>query len=336
VDARVERVRVRPGELVEQGTQILELDTSASRLAVERLDERLAQNTNDRLQARLALEEKLAALGSDIESEKLDLEIARFRLDQQRRLWEDGLIAEDAFKEAEVGTRKAEIELRRLSEAVVAERRLAEARLERLAIDGSILRKERDDARRELELADTGAPAPGVLTSVFEEVGATVQRGQILARIADLEAFRVEARVSDAYGGRLAVGQDVHVLIDGARLGGRVSGILPTVEEGTVRFTVDLDDASNALLRHNLRVEVLVVTGRRQDVLRVPRGPYIRGGGERHAVFVVDQDRALRTDVTIGLAGHEFFEVVAGLDEGDEVIISDVRNYVHARQVRLK
>jgi HlyD family secretion protein len=115
-----------------------------------------------------------------------------------------------------------------------------------------------------------------------------------------------------------------------------VSGILPTVEEGTVRFNVDLDEASHPLLRHNLRVDVLVVTGRRKDVLRVPRGPYIRGGGDRHAVFVVDDDHALRTDVTIGLAGHEFYEVVDGLEEGDEVIISDVRNYIHANRLRLK
>lgn len=336
VDARVESIRVRPGEVVGEGTQILELDTSATRLELERLDERIAQNGNDRLRAGLELAERIADLEAGIESTGLDLEIARFRLDQQRRLWSDGLIAEEVVKAAEVAARKAEIELRRLEEGIVAERRLNEARLERLAMDASILRKERDDARRQLDLADTGAPVAGVLTSVFEEVGATVQRGQILARIADLESFRVEAKVSDAYATRLAVDQEVQVLVDDRRLAGRVSGILPTIEEGTLRFVVDLDDASNALLRHNRRVDVLVVTGRRHDVLKAPRGPWVHGGGDRHPVFVVDHDRALRTDVTIGLAGHEFYEVVSGLDEGDEIIISDVRNYIHAGQLRLR
>jgi HlyD family secretion protein len=336
VDARVERVRLRPGEVVEQGTQILELDTSATRLQIERLDEQLAQNGNDRQQAGLQLEERISSLESGIEAKKLDLEIAKFRLEQHRKLREGGLIAEEAVLEAEVVARKAEIELRRMSQEILAERRLNDARLARLAMDGSILRKERDDVRRQLELADTGAPVAGVLTSVFEEVGATVQRGQVLARIADLESFRVEAKVSDAYAARLAVGQDVHVLVDDARLTARVAGILPTIEEGTVRFNVDLDDASNALLRHNRRVEVLVVTGRRRDVLRAPRGPYIRDGGDRQAVFVVDDDHARRTDVTIGLVGHEFYEVVDGLEEGDEIIVSDVRNYIHAERIRLK
>jgi HlyD family secretion protein len=338
VEARVERVLLKPGQFVEEGTEILELDTSATQLQLDRLEERRAQNNNDRLQRRLELEEKVLELESRIESQRLDLEIARFRLEQKRRLRDDGLIAEAEFKEAEVTVKKAEIELRRLDEEIVAEQRLNEARLERLALDGSILRKERDDARRQLRLANTAAPVAGVLTFVFEEVGATVQRGEVLARIADLESFRVEAKVSDAYAPRLDVGQDVHVLIGDNRLAARVSGILPMIEEGTIGFTVDLADSSHALLRHNLRVDVLVVTGRRADVLKAPRGPYIRGGGDQHRVFVVDSDSgsALRTDVTIGLAGHEFYEVVNGLAEGDEVIISDVRDYLHADQVRLK
>ena len=87
------------------------------------------------------------------------------------------------------------------------------------------------NARRQLDLANTGAPVAGVLTAVFEEVGATVRRGDVLARIADLASFRVEAKVSDAYSARLDLGQDVHVLVDDQRLAARVSGILPTIDE---------------------------------------------------------------------------------------------------------
>jgi len=336
VDARVERVLRRPGDLVSEGTAILELDTSATRLQLERLEERIAQNHNDRLQRRLELEEKLSELESRLESQRLDLEIARFRLEQNEQLRRDGLISEEVFKEAEVAVKKAEIDLRRLTGEVVAERRLNEARLERLALDAGILRKERDDARRQLELANTGAPVAGVLTSVFQEVGATVQRGAVLARIADLESFRIEARVSDAYAPRLAVGQSANVFVDDALLPARVAEILPTIDEGTIGFTVDLIDPSHELLRHNLRVDVYVVTAQRNDVLRAPRGPYIRGGGNEHQVFVVDRDDAVRTDVTIGLVGKEYLEVVGGLAEGDEIIISDVRDYQHAGRLRLK
>lgn len=336
VDARVDRVLLHPGDVVTEGTEILELDTSATRLEVERLEERIAQNHNDRLQRRLELEEKIFELESRLESQRLDLEIARFRLEQNQNLRQDGLISEEVFKEAEIAVKKAEIDLRRLSGEVVAERRLNEARLERLALDAGILRKEWDDARRQLDLANTGAPVAGVLTSVFEEEGATVTRGTVLARIADLESFRIEAKVSDAYAPRLEIGQDVNVFIDDETLAARVAEILPTIEEGTIGFTVDLLDPSHELLRHNLRVDVYVVTSRRDDVLKAPRGPYIRGGGDEHHVFVVDSDDAVRTDVILGLLGKEHCEILDGLKEGDEIIISDVRDYQHAGRLRLR
>jgi HlyD family secretion protein len=83
-------------------------------------------------------------------------------------------------------------------------------------------------------------------------------------------------------------------------------------------------------------VDVLVVTGFRADVLKIPRGPYIRGGGELHEVFVVRGDHAVRTDVRLGLVGYEHYELVAGLAEGDEIIVSDLSRRRHVSRIRLK
>jgi len=336
VDARVERVLFTPGDVVERGSAILELDTAEIRLRLEGLEDQLAQNHNERLQKRLELEETVAALESRIETGRLDLEIARFRLDQKSRLWDDGLVSEETLKEAQVAVKKAEIDLARMTEEIVAQRRLNEARLERLELDARILRNERDEVKRQVELATTSAPVAGVLTSVIREEGTAVHQGDVLARIADLQSFRVEAKVSDAYASRLAVGQDVYVLVDDERLTGTVAQILPTIEQGTAMFNVDLNDPADTHLRHNLRVDVLVVTGRRSDVLKAPRGPYLRGGGQRYPVFVIDDDRARRTEVTVGLVGHDYVEVVDGLAEGDEIILSDMTNYEHAAEIRLR
>jgi HlyD family secretion protein len=336
VDARIERILRQPGELLSEGDSILELDTSGARLQLEKLEEQLAQTENDRAQQELELQDTVDDLQSRIETHGLDLEIARYRLEQSRKLDTEGLISEEKLKEAEVEVKKAAIRLARYEEQIASARRTHEARLERLALDAGILRKERDDARRRLDLATTRSPASGVLTWVVEEAGATVGTGDVLARIADLDSFRVEGSVADAYAGRLEVGRPVRIPVDDEALSGNVVAILPTIESGAVRFTVDLDDPSHRALRHNLRVDILVVTGSRRGVLKAPRGPYIQGGGDRHQVFVVRGDRARRVDIRLGLIGHEFYEVVEGLDEGDEVVLSDMRDYLHAREVRLK
>jgi HlyD family secretion protein len=336
VEARIERILELPGELLKEGDPILELDTAAARLQIERLEEQLAQVENDGVQKKLELEDSLDDLTSRIETGRLDLEIAAYRLEQNRKLDIDGLVPAEKLRESEVELKKATIQLQRLEEQVASARRVHRARLDRLALDASILRKERDDARRRLELATTCAPVSGVLTWVNQEVGATVGVGDVLARIADLDSFRVEASVADAYASRLETGQPVRVLIEKEPLPGRVSAVLPTIESGAVRINVELDDPAHSRLRQNLRVDVLVVTGFRADVLRAPRGPYIQGGGDRHHVFVVNGERVRRTDVRLGLVGHEYYEVVEGLEDGDEIVISDMRNYQHARELRLK
>ena len=336
VEARIERILKLPGELLNEGDPILALDTAAARLKLESLEEKLAQNENDRVQKKLELEDSLDDLTSRIESSRLDLEIAHYRLEQNRKLDVDSLVPMEKLKESEVELKKATIQLQRLEEQVASAGRVHQARLDRLALDAGILRKERDDARRRLELATTRAPVSGVLTWVNQEAGATVGVGDVLARIADLDSFRVEASVADAYASRLETGQPVRVLIGQEPLPGRVSAVLPTIESGAVRINVELDDPAHPGLRHNLRVDVLVVTGFRAGVLKAPRGPYIQGGGDRHQVFVVNADRVRRTEVRLGLIGHEYYEVVEGLEAGDEIVISDMRSYEHAHEVRLK
>ena len=98
---------------------------------------------------------------------------------------------------------------------------------------------------------------------------------------------------------------------------------------------VNLADKSNMLLRSNLRVDVLIVTDHKDRVLRIKKGPFASGEGLRD-VFVIRGDTAIKTPVRFGIVGFEHYEVVQGLLEGDEVIISDMTQYQHLKEVKLK
>src|SRR5262249_26482154 len=133
--------------------------------------------------------------------------------------------------------------------------RTTAAQLAGLALERQTLGKERDEARHQLDLATTRSDQSGVLTWVVPEEGATVRRGDVLARIADLGSFRVEATVSDLHAGELAAGLPVRVKVDGGDLPGRVAAVQPAIENGTVRFTVDLADPGDDRLRDRLRAD---------------------------------------------------------------------------------
>jgi HlyD family secretion protein len=142
--------------------------------------------------------------------------------------------------------------------------------------------------------------------------------------------------VSDVHAGRIRTGMPVMVRIsDALRLQGAVAEVYPTVENGAVRFAVAIDERAHAALRPNLRVDVLVITDRKPSALKVARGPFADGTGTRQ-VFVVRGDRAVRTAATLGVSSFDEIEVLSGLAERDEIIVSDMRDYVHLTEVKLR
>jgi HlyD family secretion protein len=157
----------------------------------------------------------------------------------------------------------------------------------------------------------------------------------VVARIADLSSFRVVATISDVHVAKLSAGMPARVRLDDSTLvDGTIAGIDPRIENGTARFYVDLAQPSHAKLRNNLRVDVFVVTGRRNGALRVRRGAL--GQGEREEVFVVRGDELVRVPAQWGLAGEETIEVTGGLREGDEVVISNMNDYAGVKKLRLE
>ena len=338
LDARVLRILERPGAAVRRGDPVVELDVGESVLALETILKDLEIKDNEQAQARLALDKALTELDSRIELKTLEHASLQARLDGHRQLSTEGLLSRELFRESELAVELSRIELVQLEAERRSTERATDLQLHGLDLQRVSLRKQAGEARRLLDLATTKSDRDGVLTWVLPEEGALVRRGDVIARIADLSSFRVDASVSDVHAGRVRTGLPVIVQVGDDDLAGAIAEVSPTVDNGIIRFTVTLDERSHARLRPNLRADVLVVAARRERVRRVERGPFADGGGAggAHHAFVMRGGRAIRTPVVFGLAGFDAIEVVTGLNEGDEVVISDMRDYLHLEEVKIR
>jgi HlyD family secretion protein len=336
LDARVLRILKRPGDPLKAGDPLLLLDASESVLSVEKLAKDLALKDNMQTQTRLALQKSMLDIEGRFNAKRLDLDSLRADLADSRALFNEGLISREKLREAELAEAKAVIELKQIEGERNNVQQSNQAQIEGLTLERGSLGKEVAEARRQLELATTRADRDGVVTWALSEEGVLVRKGDVIARIADLRSFRVDATVSDVHAKTLAVGMPVVVrLSDDDALDGRIISINPKIDNGVVTFTVSLADKSNRLLRANQRADVLVILDRKPRVLRIKKGPFAEGDGYRQ-VFVVRGDRAVRTPISLGLASFDDFEVLGGLAEGDEVIVSDMRDYLHLQEITIK
>jgi HlyD family secretion protein len=335
VEARTLRIQHRAGDRLHAGDAILTLDTSATKLDLDKLNDAVAQKESTVVQARLKAEEDIASASAALEQKQLDSDILKLKAVQNQRMHAEGLVSAQEELVAVTAKKKCDIEIAQLRDALLRVRRTTQAQIAAVQLDLRTAQRERDQSERQLNLAMARSDQEGVLTWVLPEVGATVRKGDVLARVADLSAYRVVGTIPDIHASKLSAGMRAHVKLDDATtIDGTISSIDPRIENGVAKFYVTLDQRAHAKLRNNLRVDVFPILGSRSNVLRLRRGAL--GQGEREDVYVVRGGTLVRTSVHWGLTGDELIQPTDGLREGDDVVISNMNDYQGIKELRLK
>ncbi len=334
VASRVAKVRAKPGQLVKAGDVLLELDDREIVLAVDTLREQLAQQENRIATSKLELEQKHKQLASSIELLALDLQSAQALNERNQKLRISGLVSGENLLAGELAVKRAEIQLRQQRELIADSRRTTAAAIAAAALQQEILKKQLAQQERKLAQAKVAAPFSGMLTTLVQEEGASVAAGQLLARVSELNNYRVEATLSDFHARLLAPGQAVRVEQNGEVLAGQVHTVLPEIQNGTVKLLVDLDKPGNPLLRNKMRVDVNIVTAQKKDVLVLDSGAAFNGSGRQPAYLVAD-GVARRTTLQLGAGDGKVVEALAGARAGQRFIVSDTKAFAELDSIRI-
>ncbi|MBT6714066.1 MAG: HlyD family efflux transporter periplasmic adaptor subunit, partial [Candidatus Marinimicrobia bacterium] len=191
------------------------------------------------------------------------------------------------------------------------------------------------EQKRLLDLAAAKTNWNGVLSWIKDDVGSTVNAGEIIARISNLETFKVEGKISDIHSQNIFKNMSVIVKISDKNLSGRIHSIEPIINNGIITFSVELNDKSFGGLRSNQKVDIMVITSEKNNVVRVKNGPFINGQGRSYA-FVIEDNMAVRRDIIVGAVNLDWLEIIQGIEVGEAVIISDMDEYKHHEELKIK
>ena len=331
IASNVSRVFMRAGQNVSKGDLILQLDTQKLVLAINKINEKLALKDSQIKTKKLIVKRSINDIASRLELLAVDLESRKTKQNKLNKLSSVGAFSTQDLLEAELNVKRTKIEMQQLNQSITDLKSTTEAEIETLNLEKSILNKELYEQQRLKEFASVKATRDGIISWIKQDEGTSISVGQPLAKIVDDSHFRIEATLSDFYASQLIPNMSAEITYQNHKLTGKLTQQTPTIENGIMKLSIALDQPNNDLLKNNLRVEVGLITKTISNTLALNKGPYVSGRGVQE-VFVIRDKTAYRTEVEIGQSSSKIHQIINGLKENDEVIISDVSDYLHLKQ----
>lgn len=336
ISTSIKEVLRRSGDEVEVGADIMQLDDEFIRLEYESLQDQLELKENKITRLGYEYDKNIKDLDYENQIQAMQLSSLESQLTDAERLQEIGSATEEEVDQARLELEIARLKKKKLENELAFSQKVLAGDKRNLELEVRMEEKSLAELQRKLRETRVKAPRTGVITWINEDIGKTVNAGELLVRLADLGRYRIEASCSDRYARHVKIGTPVRVRINDNDLNGLVTTILPAVENNTIAFVVELDQPDHQALRPNLRVEVFLVSGQREQALRLKNGPVFTGAAEQ-PFFVLRGEQAVRTTARIGLTGVDYVELLnTDLQEGDQVIISDMKQFDHLDRIQLR
>jgi HlyD family secretion protein len=336
-DGRVERIHLRPGAVVRPDSVILEL--SNPQVEQEALNARLAlqsaeaalENLRVQLQNDLLTQQaQVASIEAEYKQAQMDAE-ANDALAKQQLV--SSLLQKQSRLRAETLATRYDIEKKRFSMA--RDSIEGRTRVQQAAVDQAHALFDLQQSRLAALKVQPGFA--GVLQQVPVEVGQQVAPGQNLARVADPAQLKAELKIAETQARDVEVGQLAYIDTRNGIVPGRVSRKDPAAANGTVTVDVSLTAALPRGAVPDLSVDGTIELERVQSALQVGRPAF---GQEQSTIAlfkVVDAaGNAQRVQVRVGRSAVNTIEIISGLNEGDQVVLSDMSAWDAVDRVRLR
>ena len=333
---RVERILLRPGTAVGADSVILQLSNPSLDQELEDAQLKLKAAESSLTSLRVQLEDEELQQRATAATIEADYKKAAMQADVNEQLAALKLVSDLVLKQSKLDAEQLAVRDR------IAKQQLAhtaESRAARLAERQSQI----DQARalmtlkaREVDALRVRPGVAGILQLVPVDVGQQVTPGTNLARVVNPSRLMAEVKVPETQAKDVQVGQRASIDTHNGIVQGRVTRVDPSVQNGTVTVDVAIDGTLPAGSRPDLSVDGTIELERLDNVLYVGR-PAFGDENTSTTLFKVQSDgTALRVPVKFGRSSVSSLEILGGIGEGDQVVLSDMSAWNEVDRVHIQ
>ncbi|WP_420320822.1 efflux RND transporter periplasmic adaptor subunit [Flagellimonas sp.] len=334
---RVSEKLIEEGTMVKKGDIILKLENMGLYEQILASESNLALKQNDLRSTKLTFDSRQVEGRRSLATTEYDLQRLKRNYEQNEALFKDELISKEAYLLS-----KENYELSKKQHEIVKlqteqDDELRKTSLTGLDTDLQRMRKTLSMVYERLDHLNVRAPADGQLGFLDAEIGQSISQGERIGQINVLTDFKIEAEIDEHYIDRVKRDLSATLERNEKEYGLRLRKVYPEVRSG--RFKVDLvftgekPETIRAGQSYNIRLQL----GASSDALLLPKGGFFQSTGGQW-VFVVGNDgnEALKRNIRIGKQNSRYFEVLDGLQPGENVITSNYDSFGTAERIVLK
>ncbi len=331
----IQSILAEPGTRVRKGEIILQLNTDGVNDDIDQIKDQLEVRRNSLERTRLNAQSTRLDLEYNEEVKKLRIASLKSQLADQQQLLEVGGISPARIDQTKQEITLAEKDLETLVEKNSIRLQQLKAEEQGLLLQIRMEEKQLEEKQDLIQKMSIRAPSSGIILSISGKAGEKVNTDNLLVRMSDLTSFKIIGSVEEQHAVELKTGNRVLVNLGEDQLEGTVGNITPMVENEKIQFNVHLQESSHPKLIANQQVEIQIIVNYKEDALRIKKIPEFETG-QKHRMFVIEGDKAVKKDFTLGIIGNEYCEVLSGLNEGDAVVVEGLNTFRQSDEIELE
>ncbi len=334
---RVEEILREEGSMLKKGDAIMRLSNNNLILEISNTEAQVLRTINELRNARNFMQQQL--LTSNIQILQLRKEVAQLKRSYEKNkvLFKDSHISEEDFQKSkeEYFTSRELLKLQRehhISDSIYRSVQVA-------TLEESVANMSRNLklAQKRLDNLNIKAPVDGELATLNPEIGEVINYGNRVGTINILDSYKLRVEIDEHYVARVERELIGECDFAGNKYTASIKKLYPEVQNG--RFAVDMVFTGEVpeQIKIGQTSRIKLELGESQKAMLLPKGGFYQSTGGQW-VYIIDPsgDFARKRQSSIGRQNPRYYEVLEGLNEGEEVIVSSYDNFGDADKLILK
>lgn len=334
---RVAEKLIEEGTMVKKGDIILKLENMNLYEQILASESNLALKQNDLRSTRLTFDARQVEGRRSLATASTDLQRLKRNFEQNKALYADELISREVYLTSKENYELAQKQFEIIKLQTEQDDELRKTSLSGLDTDLERMQQTLSMVYERLDHLNVRAPADGQLGFLDAEIGQSIAQGERIGQINVLTDFKIEAEIDEFYIDRVKRDLSASLERNDKEFPLRVRKVYPEVRNG--RFKVDLvftgekPETIRAGQSYNIKLQL----GASSEALLLPKGGFFQSTGGQW-IFVVDPEggEAIKRSIRVGKQNSRFYEVLDGLEDGEQVITSNYDSFGEAERIVFK